>query len=1055
MTWLTRISLRNRAIVALAAIAVVIAGVFAVRSLRQELIPDLKFPFLTVVTLQPGAAPGDVERGITTPIETALKGSPSLEELSSYSNEGMSIIIAQYQFGTDMTETKAEVQDAVQRVAAGFPQGVRPPIVEELNFQDFPIVQLAVIPEDGGDTRAFTRILTTEVLPLLQQIDGVADVALTGTISDELRVQLRPEEVIASGVSPQAVLAALQSANLSSAAGTLESGTLAYPVSVAAAAVTVDAYRELSIPVGTASAAPQEAPAANAGSSAPTTTLGELADVTVASAPVTAITRTDGRPSAGIAITKSREGNTVEVSRAVHDLFPQIEAALGGTATLVVVFDQADYIEDSIDSMANEGVIGAVFAVLVIFVFLRSWRSTVVAGISIPLSVLGALIILWGRGDSLNTITLGGLTIAIGRVIDDSIVVLENTYRHLQEGDDIGSAALSGTREVAGAITASTLTTVAVFLPLGFVEGFSAEYFRPFGWTVTFALLASLLVAVTVVPVAATWLLSKHHVGHREADELTGLQRAYLPVLNLALRHKAVTIVLAVGIFFAVMPLGALLDQNLFDSSGENSMSLTQQMSPGTNLDSTSAAAEDVEEILGATAGVAHYQVTIGSSGTLFGPGGGTSASSSQAQYTVQTDPEMSKLDIVAEVRAALDGVQGIGTVVVSGESGTFGSNSTIEVRVQADDPALLREASEQVKLRVESVDGVTNVTSTVSERRLQYLIDVDQQKAVAAGVDPAAIAPVVGLVVSGLPAGFAPTTEGPLPLRITLPALLAASPEVLPQIPVPTASGGSVPLSAVAEVRQVEAPAQITHVDGKRTATVSARVESNNITAAAAEVQDSLSLLELPEGSSYSLAGAGEETADVQRTLMTAMVIAVLLVYIIMVATFRSLLNPLILLVSIPFAGVGAVGLMYVTGTSLGMPSLIGLLMLVGIVVTNAIVLLDLIEKFRRQGMPAVEAVVEGGRRRLRPILMTAVATILALTPMALGLGESAFLSTPLAVTVIGGLVSSTLLTLVIVPVLYVAFDRLRRRGRAPAVTGVSATVVAAADGDAPATAG
>jgi HAE1 family hydrophobic/amphiphilic exporter-1 len=1053
VTRLTRLALRNRAIVALAAIAVVVAGVFAVRSLRQELIPDLKFPLLTVVTLQPGAAPGDVERGITTPIETALKGSPALEELSSYSNEGMSIIIAQYQFGTDMAETKAEVQDAVQRVAAAFPQGVQAPIVEELNFQDFPVVQLAVIPEDGGDTRAFTRTLTNDVVPLLQQVDGVADVALTGTSSDELRVQLRPEAVVASGVSPQAVLAALQSANLSSAAGTLESGTLAYPVTVAAATVTVDAYRELSIPLSTASTGPAETTAA--GTRVPATTLGELADVSVASAPVTAITRTDGQPSAGIAITKSREGNTVEVSRAVRDLFPQIEAALGGTATLVVVFDQADYIEDSIDSMANEGVIGAVFAVLVIFVFLRSWRSTVVAGISIPLSVLGALIILWGRGESLNTITLGGLTIAIGRVIDDSIVVLENTYRHLQEGDDIGSAALSGTREVAGAITASTLTTVAVFLPLGFVEGFSAEYFRPFGWTVTVALLASLLVAVTVVPVAATWLLSKRHVGHREADELTGLQRAYLPVLGLALRHKAITIVLAVGLFVAVMPLGALLDQNLFDSSGENSMSLTQQMAPGTNLDSTSAAAEDVEEILSATEGVEHYQVTVGSSGTLFGPGGGTSASSSQAQYTVQTDPEMRKPDIVADVRAALDGVQGIGTVVVSGESGTFGSNSTIEVRVQADDPALLREASEQVKLRVESVDGVTNVTSTVSERRPQYLIDVDQQKAAAAGVDPAAIAPIVGLVVSGLPAGFAPTTEGPLPLRITLPALLAASPEVLPQIPVPTANGGSVPLTAVAEVRQVEAPAQITHVDGERTATVSAQVVSNNITAAAAEVQDALSLLELPEGSSYSLAGAGEETADVQRTLMTAMVIAVLLVYIIMVATFRSLLNPLILLVSIPFAGVGAVGLMYVTGTSLGMPSLIGLLMLVGIVVTNAIVLLDLIEKFRRQGMPAVEAVVEGGRRRLRPILMTAVATILALTPMALGLGESAFLSTPLAVTVIGGLVSSTLLTLVIVPVLYVAVDRLRRRDAAPAATGVGATIDAAAGGDAPVMAG
>ena len=1028
MIWLTRASLRNRTIVALAVIVVIVGGVFAIRSLRQELIPDLKFPFLTVITLQPGAAPRDVERAITTPVEAALKGSAALDELSSYSNEGMSIIIAQYEFGTDMTATKTQMQDAVQRVAAGFPQGAQPPMVEELNFQDFPVVQLAVIPEENADPRAFTRTLTSEIVPLLQQVGGVANVSLSGTSSDELRIQLRPLSVADSGVSPQGIMAALQAANLSSAAGTLESGTIAYPVTVANATLSVDAYRKLSIPAGAGQASPAGGPR--------TTTLGKLADVSVATAPVTAITRTDGVPSVGVAVTKTRTGNTVQVSQAVRDLFPEIEKALGGKATLVVVFDQAEYIQESIDSMANEGLIGAVFAVLVIFFFLRSWRSTVVAGISIPLSVLGALIILWGRGDSLNTITLGGLTIAIGRVIDDSIVVLENTHRHLQEGDDIGSAALTGTREVAGAVTASTLTTVAVFLPLGFVEGFSAEYFRPFGWTVTVALLASLLVAFTVVPVAATWMLSKRSVGHREADELTGLQRGYLPVLRWTLRHKAITIIAAVGVFAAVMPLGALLDQNLFDSSGENSMSLTQQMSPGTNLNSTAAAAEDVEKVLADTPGVEHYQVTVGSTGTLFGPGGGTNASSSQAQYTVTTDPDTYKPDIVADVRASLKDVQGIGTVVVSGESGTFGSNSTIEVRVQADDPALLRRASEQVRVRVESVEGVTNVTSTVSERRLQYLIEVDQQKAVTAGVDPTSIAPMVSLVVSGLPAGFAPTLEGPLPLRITVPELFGASPDVLPRLPLPTATGGTVPLGTVAKVRQVEAPAQITHVDGERTATVSAQVVSNNITATAAEVQDALAPLGMPEGSSYQLAGAGEETEDVQRTLMTAMAIAVLLVYIIMVATFRSLLNPLILLVSIQFAGVGAVALMFVTGTSLGMPSLIGLLMLVGIVVTNAIVLLDLIEKFRRQGMPAEQAVVEGGRRRLRPILMTAVATILALTPMALGLGKSAFLSTPLAVTVIGGLVSSTLMTLVLVPVLYVAFDRLRRRTETAVVT-------------------
>ena len=400
----------------------------------------------------------------------------------------------------------------------------------------------------------------------------------------------------------------------------------------------------------TAATAAASAGAASATAAAPVT-LGQVATVRIAPAPLTAVTRTNGKSSIGISVSKSSSGNTVDIANAVSDALPAISRDLPGQTKITTVVDQSTFIKDSIRSLWREGLIGALFAVIVIWVFLRSWRSTLIASLSIPLSIIGAFIILWSRGQSLNMLTLGGLTIAIGRVIDDSIVVIENTYRHLQEGDDVRRAAYTGTREVAGAITASTLTTVAVFLPLGLIHGLASEFFRPFALTVTFALLCSLAVALLVVPVAATWVLSKRQVGHRDAKELTRLQNAYLPALKWALNHKTVTLVAAAAIFAGTLMLAPLLKTNLFDSSGQNTMSITQTMQPGTSLDATMAAAGKIEGVLASTKGVDIYQVTGGSTGSLFGAGGGTSASSSQATFAITTDPAMDKNTIVDQVR--------------------------------------------------------------------------------------------------------------------------------------------------------------------------------------------------------------------------------------------------------------------------------------------------------------------------------------------------------------------------------------------------------------------
>jgi len=1060
VSWLTKISLRNRSIIGLAIVAVLAVGVFAVTSLKEELIPDLTFPYLTVFTVNPGAAPSDVEQTITSPLEQALKTTSGIKEYDSFSNEGVSIITVEYEFGTDIKAREAEVQQALSGVQQVLPTGAQAPKVAALNFNTLPVVQLAV--SSSLPSPQLAALLGAKVAPRLQAIPGVQAVTLSGVRQMQLEVDLKPARLAGAGVSPQQIMAAVQQANLMTGAGTVTAGTIVYPVSVTSTAQTVRALRALvvapattsttAVPATDAEATGGAAPGAQAASAASATagaaqvttaappvasrravTLGEVADVRIAPAPVTAITRTDGKPSIGISVSKSSSGNTVDIADAVASELPAITRDLGGQATVTTVLDQSTFIKESISSLLREGLVGALFAVFVIWLFLRNWRATLIAGLSIPLSVLGALIILWSRGDSLNMLTLGGLTIAIGRVIDDSIVVIENAYRHLQEGDDVRTAAYASTREVARAITASTLTTVVVFLPLGFVHGLAAEFFRPFALTVTFALLTSLLVALTVVPVLATWVLSKRQVGHREPTEVTRLQRAYLPVLKLAVDHKVVTLVATAAIFAATMAAVPLLKTNLFDNSGQNTMSVTQQMPPGTSLEATMAAADKVESVLKATRGIDIYQVTAGSTGSLFGTGGGTSASASQAVFAVQTDPAIDKTTVVDNVRRAVSRLQGVGTVTVTGEDASFGSSSAIEVRVSAADPLALKQANDMVLRSVKAVDGLADVNSNLSEGRPAVAVVVDQAKAAAAGLSASTIGQYATLVLSGYPLGTVPTSSGPLPAQLTvpsprLPPTPGAVAAMLSHLRVPGARG-PVPLDTVASVRQVVAPVQVTHVDGRRTATVTASVVNNDIGGASSAVRKALDKLRLPAGATWELGGATQQMGDTFRTLGIAMAIAILLVYIVMVATFGSLLHPLILLVSVPFAAVGAVVLLLLTGTSLGMPSLIGVLMLIGIVVTNAIVLLDLVEQFRHKGMDARQAVIEGGRRRLRPILMTAIATILALTPMALGLGKGGFLSTPLAVVVIGGLFTSTFLTLILVPVLYLSLDRLRRR--------------------------
>jgi hydrophobic/amphiphilic exporter-1 (mainly G- bacteria), HAE1 family len=695
------------------------------------------------------------------------------------------------------------------------------------------------------------------------------------------------------------------------------------------------------------------------------------------------------------------------------------------------VFDQAPFVEKSIESLTTEGALGLIMAVIVILVFLLSVRSTLVTAVSIPLSVLVALIVLWIGDYSLNLLTLGALTIAIGRVVDDSIVVLENIKRHLGYGEDRRTAILTGVREVAGAVTASTLTTVAVFAPIALVGGFVGQLFAPFAITVTVALLASLLVSLTVIPVLAYWFLKPARAGAREAAEArelrSPLQRAYLPVIRFATRRRWTTVAVGLVVLIGTFGLASRLETNFLDQSGQNTLSVTQEMPVGTSLAVTDKAAEQVEGVLRATPEVKSYQVTVGGGpmSSLFGGGGANSAN-----YSITLTDGHDAVEVGDLLRDKLGALGGAGEITVGSDSGGGVNANELQVVVKAADQKALEAATAQVRDALTATSGLTDVTSSAAESVPRLDVTVDRVAAGRHGLTESAIAQSVSAAFRGAPLGQLPVDNA----QQTVLLRFGSAPLTIEQVralPITTPTG-VVKLDQVADATQLDGPVQITRVDGERSVTVSGTATGVSLGAATSALTGRLDGLTLPGGATYEIGGASAQQADAFADLGLAVLAAIAIVFLIMVTTFRSLVQPLILLVSIPFAATGAVALLLATGTPLGVPALIGMLMLVGIVVTNAIVLMDLINQYRDQGMSVQDAVVEGGRRRLRPILMTAVATIFALIPMALGLtGEGGFISQPLAIVVIGGLLSSTLLTLVLVPTLYTMVERTKERRR------------------------
>jgi len=1068
---LTELAVSKRSVVLLLAIALFIAGISAWGSLKQELLPDIQLPIITVIAADPGAGASDVADQVAKPIERAISAVPQLQQVQSTSANSIALVVAQFSYGTNVKDTKAAIAASV--AALKLPQGVTPQ-VSSLDINASPVIIASISGTGANGQTAAATVASAEVVPDLQGLSGVASVDVAGGLTSRLVVTLDPVKMAAAAVSIDQVEGVLAANNLTLPGGQLATGDSRIPVSTSGSFTTIDQVRGLVVSVRTVSpggpaagvgAAPAPSAAgfttipgilrliqaATAGG-APTPAakirihISDIGSVAVAQVATTGYARTNGEPSLTITVSKNANANTVDVADAVQAKLAEI-AANHPELKIVTVSDLSTFIKESRDGLLREGGLGALFAVLTIFLFLFSLRSTLVAAVSIPLSVLTALVVMQVTGITLNIMTLGGLAVAVGRVVDDAIVVLENIYRHRSMGEDRLTAVLRGPREVAGAITSSTLTTVAVFLPIGFVGGIVSEFFLPFALTVTFALLASLVCALTIIPILAYLFIDRVKLAVDETGEPKNSLwvRAYAPTIRFVLRDRRTKLgVLAVAtvLFVGSVSLVGRLPTQFISTGSEKVLQVSIIPPAGASGEAVLAVATQAEAILRADPKVQLVETTVPGEGdtgssTLSAAFSGRPANSATMVVRLASDVDLDAY--TTTVGSELAPLKTNGFDVAVGQAFGFTSNS-LSIIVSAPNFAAVATATDAVIGALRASPDLANVKSDLVKATPQIDIQVDPNKALDAGLTAAQVAAQVrSALVGSLVTRVQLADGGPIDLYVQLDPARITSVDALKSLPV--GIGAKVALGSIADVAQVATQGSITRIDQAPSASITADITSQDTGGVSRQAQATVDSLTasgaIPAGVDVRFSGVTQQQGQAFGGLFNAMAIAVLLVYVMMVLAFNSLITPFVIMFSLPLAAIGVFPALLLSGRAIGISALIGILMLIGIVVTNAIVLLDLVERLRRQGLSTTEALVEGGKTRVRPILMTAIATILALIPLAAGFNQGSIIAAELGTVVIGGLFSSTFLTLIVVPVVYSLVDsgktRLgRRRGAA-----------------------
>jgi HAE1 family hydrophobic/amphiphilic exporter-1 len=1007
------------------ALIVILLGLVSFLRLPIDLMPDITYPTLSISTSYANASPEEMEEIITRPIEGAMAAVPGVEEISSTSSEGGSNIRITFAWGTNLDEASNEVRDRLDRIIPMLPEEVERPRLRKFDPSSFPILILGASSElDPVQTR---RLIDNQIKYRIERVPGVASLDIWGGLQREIHVNLDPNKIKALGLPLDLILSKIRSENVDVPAGTIERGN--YEVLVR----TPGVYTDLDEIRNTVIAIRDRAPIQ----------LKEIATVEDTWQKVRRIVRINGRPGIRLSISKQSGKNTVEVARAVlkeiegvNRDFPQIK--------MTPMIDSSEYIQNSINNVSRSALFGGLLAIFVLLFFLRNIRSTTVIGLAIPISIIATFSLIYFGGFTLNIMTLGGLALGIGMLVDNSIVVLENIYRYQEGGAKALEAAVEGTGEVSSAIVASTLTTLAVFLPLVFVRGMSGIMFKQLSYVVAFSLACSLLVALTLVPLLSSRILKVTRLKDSETPSfkgrmyawtgraLTRVENRYKDLLNYSLSHRLLVLGVAAGLFLGSLFLIRLVGSEFMPAADEGEVRVTAEMEVGTRLGITDAKMETIMAIVKKEVPEAESFVeSIG--GSSFRASG-----SHTGEVRISLVPQKERTRTAAEVAAVLWGklanIPGVRTRIREGQGffllrmGQRGGDR-IQIDIRGYDLDIADALAAEVIKLVEQVDGVTDARASRETGTPEDIIIINRQKAADMKLTVSQIAGTLQTFLSGTRAGNFRDAGEEFWIRVLVADAETISMEELLDLTLSNAEGNPVMLRNVVNVEERSGPVQIQRKDQERVVTVTANILGRDQGSIIADIQEELRALPVPRDFIILFAGDFEEQQKAFRELLLGLILALLLVYMIMASLYESLRGPFIVMFSIPLASIGVILMLFITKTTFNVQSYIGCIMLGGIVVNNAILLVDYTNLLRRRDNYGIRAAIEeAGRRRLRPILMTAATTIFALIPLALGLNEGGEAQAPMARAVIGGLLSSTLITLVIVPVVYSYIEGMRK---------------------------
>ena len=1022
MKWIS-VAVRRPVTVMMGALTLLLFGLISLGSLSVNLLPDLSYPTLTVRAELEGAAPAEIETLLTRPIEESVGTVNNVRSIDSVSRTGQSDVILEFAWGTDMDMAGLDVREKLEVLQ--LPLDASRPSLLRFNPATDPIVRLALgfeeISEvDGRALKALRRYADEQLKKAMEPVAGVAAVKISGGLEDEIQIEIDPERMSRLNIDVAELAARLAAENVNVSAGRLETGNQRYLVRTMNQFNSVDEIAGMIV-------------AERAGQPI---YLRDVAAVSQGFSEREAVIRLNGREAVELAVYKEGDTNTVGVAEAVIERLASVRTDLPEGMQLVVVENQATFIGRAIDEVVGNALLGGLLAMLVIFAFLRDWASTLIVAVCIPVSIIATFFLMAETGISLNIMSLGGIALATGLLVDNAIVVLENISRYRTKGDVAGSsvaesrarAAVRGGSEVAAAVLASTLTTIAVFFPLAFVEGIAGQLFADQALTVTYALAVSLLVALTLIPMLAARLGGR--AGKRlDAGDSGGgrvmqaVSARYQSVLARALEHRAAVVAVALALLLGSLAYLVQQDTELVPQLAQGRFEVTAEMPPGTPLEETDRVMRRIQSAAEPLAGVDYVFGVAGSGNRI--DANPTEAGENISRILIALDDvtPAAEQSAMTSVRAAAEGQPGLRTRLSRPELMSF--DKPIEIRIAGYDLDELKEAANQVMSRLADADQLVDLESSMDRGHPEIQVRFDQERIAALGLTVRQVADQLVNTVRGTVATRYSWRDRKIDILVRAGESDRSSIDDIRGLIVNPGSARPVPLDAVADIVVAEGPSEIRRANQERVAVISANLAYGALSAAVDDVNSRLSDLALPPTLRLSVLGQNADMQASIRSLLFALGLAIFLVYIVMASQFESLLHPFVILFSVPLAAVGVALALAITGTTISVMVFIGMIMLSGIVVNNAIVLVDLINRLRADGVERTRAIVQAGSLRLRPILMTTLTTALGLFPMALGLGEGAEIRMPMAITVIGGLLVSMALTLIVVPVVYTLLDR------------------------------